>query len=105
MAAFESLQAHIRFGLHGPCGPYPATYCDDNDINSLSGIYLLNLSSAPHLRVVSRKEKGKSSLPGRSKEKAFHVPQGGAAVGVRDAIGRPPRRFVSAGQAYPRSQV
>lgn len=37
---------------------------------------------APHLRVVSRRERGKKlPYPARGREEAFPVPQGGAAVG------------------------
>ena len=36
----------------------------------------------PHLRVVSRRERGKKlPYPARGREEAFPVPQGGAAVG------------------------
>ena len=48
-------------------------------------------------RASSKKEKGKSSLPGQRQGREFSViPRGGAAVGFRDAIAGPARRFVSA---------
>jgi hypothetical protein len=88
-----------RTGLPGRFAPDPDTVVPGSgQAKSPVSASTQSQQPAPHLRVVSRREKGKScpTRP-RGKETAFRVPQGGAAVGVRDALGGAPGRFVSSG--------
>ena len=59
-------------GLHGPCGPYPATFRDCNEIKKVEGNRAIKLSSCHPLTVVSRRERGKAALPAEGYSRRFH---------------------------------